>query len=195
MLQQNIQSLEQMPMLSMVGHPPLPHMMPMTPPFLMNTAVRLQSPSAPTDTHSSVPAGTHRFQTRRLVPNRDISFTHHKREEEKEISPYVLSDFLQEGEEVMMRIIIGTEADGYPLFSVAVLQYDGSVLTVKACEDVPALVGTASDKAGALLYTFMDGLFAAKKLRRKFSIAPWKLCFVKREGKLIPLNKLRKRMD
>lgn len=158
------------------------------PSHTVQTAVPLQQAVPLTRTHA--PRG--RFQTRRYVPNRDVNPVRHAQEDDREISPYLLSDLLQEGEEVTMRIIIGAEQDGYPQFATATLQYDGTRLTVRACESVPSLVGKTSDKAGALLYQFMDGLFDIGQLRRKFSIAPWKLCFVQRDGQLISLNKLRK---
>lgn len=159
------------------------------PPRTVQTAVPLQQ-SVPITRTQAPPRG--RFQTRRYVPNRDVNPVRHAQEDDREISPYLLSDLLQEGEEVTMRIIIGAEQDGYPQFATATLQYDGTRLTVRACDSVPSLVGKASDKAGALLYQFMDGLFDIGQLRRKFSIAPWKLCFVQRDGQLISLNKLRK---
>lgn len=113
-------------------------------------------------------------------------------EEDREIAPYVLSDILQEGEEVTFRVIVGKEADGYPKFTTAVASYDGVSLKVTECALCPSLVGMESDKAGAILYQFMNQLFDGGHLTRKFSIAPWKLCFVKRDGQHISLNRLRK---
>lgn len=148
----------------------------------------MSSPSVP----SAQPRTRGRFQTRRYVPVRDVNPVNHPQEDDREISPYLLSDLLQEGEEITMRIIVGSEADGYPKFASAILLYDGSQLTVKSCEKAPELIGKASEKAGALLYQFMDLLHEKGLLRRKFSVAPWKLCFVTRNGESTSLNKLRK---
>jgi hypothetical protein len=191
-MEQQMSALQQQ--MNLIRHQwnlPLPFMEPRPSPMhysspqIMNTAVPLHSgavypPSRPPS----------RFQTRRYVPNRDLPLR--RREEEKDMSPYALSDVLQEGEDVWMRIIVGSEPDGYVKCSQARLQFDGSRLVVNECADVPSMVGKTSDKAGALLYEFMNGLLNAGLLRRTFRTAPWKLCFVKRDGVFVSLNKLRK---
>lgn len=195
LLQQHVAVLTHSLMMVPAIPPPLPPQQQafirpmMQPQRTVQTAVPLQQAAHHV---ARVPAPRGRFQTRRFVPNRDVNPVRHAQEDDREISPYMLSDLLQEGEEVTMRIIIGAEQDGYPQFATATLQYDGTRLTVRTCELVPSLVGKTSDKAGALLYQFMDGLYDMGQLRRKFSVAPWKLCFVQRDGQLISLNKLRK---
>lgn len=94
-----------------------------------------------------------------------------------------LISLLLEGEEVILRVNTGKRyEDGYPQFTTATTRYEKGVFTVTACESVPSLIGQSSDKPGTLLYQFVRELLRAKIIFRSFNIAPWKLCFVKRNG-------------
>ena len=73
-----------------------------------------------------------------------------------------------------------------------IAQFDGSVMTVTECEHVPSLVGVSVIKPGEILYRYMEELHLAGHLKRTFSVAPWKLCSVVREGVEVTLEVLRR---
>jgi hypothetical protein len=70
--------------------------------------------------------------------------------------------------------------------------FDGSVLRVVASELVPQMVDVQSAKPGEILYQFIDALKAAGHLKRSFTIAPWKLCVLARDGQTVTLEDLRR---
>lgn len=102
-----------------------------------------------------------------------------------------LSQLLVNGEEVTFRVIVGKDENGNPTYTNTVATFDGTNFNVTSSELVPSLVGLTSSKPGEILYKLIDGLTQAGHLTRKFSIAPWRLCFVKRDGNYVSLNQLR----
>lgn len=102
-----------------------------------------------------------------------------------------LSQLLANGEEVTFRVIVGKDESGNPTYTNTLAIFDGTTFNVTSSELVPSLVGLSSSKPGEILYKLIDGLTQAGHLTRKFSIAPWRLCFVKRDGNYVSLNQLR----
>ncbi len=102
-----------------------------------------------------------------------------------------LSDVLKSGEEVSIHVHTGKDKDGDFIDSVAVATFDGTDLTVNECEDVPALVNMKSSKPGEILYKFIDELKGQGVIKKTFTIAPWRLCFVERDGSKKSLEELR----
>ncbi len=104
-----------------------------------------------------------------------------------------LSSVLLPSEEVFFRIIIRKDQTGQNEYAVLVAVFDGSQLAVTACETAPSLIGLASVKPGEILYRFMEALKENGLLRRSFTVAPWRLCSVVREGKEETLEELRRK--
>ena len=102
-----------------------------------------------------------------------------------------LSQLLTNGEEVTFRVIVGKDEAGNAVYTHTVATFDGTNFNVTSSELVPSLVGLTSSKPGEILYKLIDGLTQGGHLTRKFSIAPWRLCFVKRDGNYVSLNQLR----
>ena len=102
-----------------------------------------------------------------------------------------LSQLLANGEEVTFRVIVGKDENGNPTYTNTLATFDGTNFNVTSSELVPSLVGLSSSKPGEILYKLIDGLTQSGHLTRKFSIAPWRLCFVKRDGNYVSLNQLR----
>jgi hypothetical protein len=48
-----------------------------------------------------------------------------------------------------------------------------------------------SSKPGEILYKFIDELKSSGHIKKTFTIAPWKLCFVERDGVKKSLEELR----
>ena len=106
-------------------------------------------------------------------------------------TPIQLSTLLKTDEEVTFFIYVGKDAQGQPIRTTAVSTFDGTNLTVKKCDLVSSLVGMQSQKPGEILYKFMEELKNGGHIKRTFSIAPWKLCFVVRDGAEVKLDDLR----
>jgi len=102
-----------------------------------------------------------------------------------------LSDVLRSGEEVTMTVNTGKNDEGNFITTTVLASFDGTNLTVTGCDLVSSLVGTTSAKPGEILYKFIDGLMEGGHIKRKFSIAPWKLCSVVRDGQRRTLEQLR----
>lgn len=102
-----------------------------------------------------------------------------------------LSQLLTNGEEVTFRVIVGKDENSNPIYTNTIATFDGTDFNVTSSELVPSLVGLKSSKPGEILYKLIDGLTQTGHLTRKFSIAPWRLCFVKRDGNYVSLNQLR----
>jgi len=102
-----------------------------------------------------------------------------------------LSDFLHTNEEVTIQVGTGKDAEGNFTNTIALATFDGTELTVTHCDLVSSLVGLKSAKPGEILYKFIDGLLEAGHIKRKFTIAPWKLCSVVRNGQKVTLDQLR----
>ena len=69
--------------------------------------------------------------------------------------------------------------------------FDGTNLNVKKCDAMPSMVGMKTQKPGEILYKFIEELKNAGQIKRAFSVAPWKLCFVQRDGVVLTLDELR----
>lgn len=88
-----------------------------------------------------------------------------------------------------MRILLRKEEQSH---ADLVAVFDGDRLVVTACELAPGLVGASVVKPGEILYRFMEELHVAGHLKRMFTVAPWKLCVVVREGVEVTLEELRR---
>ena len=97
-----------------------------------------------------------------------------------------ISDVLNTDETVYMEIRNGKDS-----FTTAVCNFDGTDLTVLEAELATSIVGLKSSKPGEILYKFMESLHTAGHISKTFGIAPWKLCFVKRDGVKKSLEELR----
>jgi hypothetical protein len=102
-----------------------------------------------------------------------------------------LSDVLQNNETVTIQIGTGKDSDGKFTYTTATASFDGSDLTVTSCELAESIVGMKSSKPGEILYKFIDALKSSGHIKRVFTIAPWKLCFVERNGIRKSLEELR----
>ncbi len=102
-----------------------------------------------------------------------------------------IKDVLKPNEEVTLQIGTGKDSEGNFTYTTAIAVFDGSDLNVTKCDLVSSLVGTKSSKPGEILYKFIDLLKENGHIKRTFSIAPWKLCFVERDGKRLSLEQLR----
>lgn len=102
-----------------------------------------------------------------------------------------LSDVLKENEEVTIVVHTGKDETGEFTDTTATASFDGTDLTVIECELVSSLVGMKSSKPGEILYKFIDELKTAGHIKKTFTIAPWKLCFVERDGVRQSLEQLR----
>jgi len=102
-----------------------------------------------------------------------------------------LSDVLSKDEPVTIQVGVGKDADGKFTYTSALAIFDGSDLLVTECPLVSSLVGVKSSKPGEILYKFIDELKSAGHIKRTFTIAPWKLCSVQRDGKTITLEEVR----
>ena len=97
-----------------------------------------------------------------------------------------ISDVLNTDETVYMEIRTGKDS-----FATAVCNFDGTDLTVSESELATSIIGLKSSKPGEILYKFMEALHTSGHISKTFGIAPWKLCFVKREGVKKSLEELR----
>jgi hypothetical protein len=102
-----------------------------------------------------------------------------------------LSDVLKENEQVTIVVHTGKGADGEFIDTTAIASFDGTNLNVTECEEVKSLVGMKSAKPGEILYKFIDELKKSGVIQKTFTIAPWKLCFVTRNGTRSSLEELR----
>jgi len=109
----------------------------------------------------------------------------------KEYKPLTIQDVLHLHETVTMEVGIGKDAAGNFLQTSCVTTFDGVSLTVVACELVPSLVGMSTTKPGEILYRFIEDLKNNGHVKKPFTIAPWRLCFVERNGKKMSLEELR----
>lgn len=110
---------------------------------------------------------------------------------QKEYKPLTIQDVLHLNETVIMEIGIGKDAAGNFIQTTCVTTFDGVTLTVTACELVPSLNGMSTTKPGEILYRFIEELKNSGHLKKPFTIAPWRLCFVLRDGKKMSLEDLR----
>lgn len=97
-----------------------------------------------------------------------------------------LSDVLHTNEDITIQVGTGNSTN-----TTALATFDGTNLTVTKCELIASLVGMKSCKPGEILYRFIDELKNAGHITKTFNIAPWKLCFVERDGVRQSLEQLR----
>ncbi len=102
-----------------------------------------------------------------------------------------LADVLEKDEVVTMRVRLPRKEGEGDTETTVVTTFDGTDLAVTECELVGSLVGTKSAKPGEILYKFIDELKAGGHIKRTFTIAPWRLCFVERNGQRKSLEELR----
>lgn len=137
--------------------------------------------------HSRQQPRQHEYSQHRVQSGRKQS-TH----DSNTVQPTInLSQLLTNEEEVTFRVIVGKDENSNPTYTNTVATFDGTDFNVTSSELVPSLVGLKSSKPGEILYKLIDGLTQTGHLTRKFSIAPWRLCFVKRDGNYVSLNQLR----
>lgn len=110
---------------------------------------------------------------------------------QKEYKPLTIQDVLHLNETVTVEVGIGKDETGNFLQASCITVFDGVTLTVNACELVPSLVGMSTTKPGEILYRFIEGLKDGGHIKKTFTIAPWRLCFVVRDGKKMSLEDLR----
>lgn len=155
----------------------------------VNTSVPLQQPSS----------GQHRYpQHRGDAPRQRFHQRQARRSSSQDVShqqhpdPVSLSDLLENDEEVVFRVIVGKDSDGNPQYTTSTATFDGTQLTVTQSDLASSLVNQQSSKPGELLYMFIDALKENGHLKRTFTVAPWKLCLVERDGQLVTLEQLRR---
>jgi hypothetical protein len=102
-----------------------------------------------------------------------------------------LSDILTTNEEVTFYVNTGKDAKGEFTKSTVVTTFDGTNLTVTRCEHASSLVGLQTQKPGEILYKFIEELKNGNHIKRTFNVAPWKLCYVVRDGQTLTLDQLR----
>jgi hypothetical protein len=106
-----------------------------------------------------------------------------------------LSDILTTNEEVTFYVNTGKDAKGEFTKSTVVTTFDGTNLTVTHCDHVSSLVGLQTQKPGEILYKFIEELKNGNHIKRTFSVAPWKLCYVIRDGQTLTLDQLRNKLS
>lgn len=137
--------------------------------------------------HNSVQQVTNNDRPRRTRPQ--IAPTSNEKKERPTMN---LSDILKAGEEVTIKIRLPSESgESTPVFTKAMATFDGTDLTVNSCDLASSLVGFKTSKPGEILYKFMDELKNSGHIKRTFTIAPWRLCSVERDGTTKTLEELR----
>lgn len=102
-----------------------------------------------------------------------------------------LSDVIIKNEKVTIQIKTGVDDNGVQSFTTALTVFDGTCLEVVECALANSLVGMKSSKPGEILYRFMEELKEGGHIKSTFGIAPWRLCFVERNGVRVSLEELR----
>jgi hypothetical protein len=102
-----------------------------------------------------------------------------------------LSDVLIDNEMVTIQVGTGKDSEGKFTYTTATATFDGTDLTVTECDLAKGIIGMKSSKPGEILYKFIDELKSSGHINRTFTIAPWKLCFVERDGVRKSLEELR----
>jgi hypothetical protein len=106
--------------------------------------------------------------------------------------PLTIQDILHLNEEVTIQVGLNKDEQGNFIQTTCVTQFDGVHLVVKQCELAPSLIGLSSTKPGEILYKFIEELKSGDHIKKTFTTAPWKLCFVERDGKRLSLEDLRR---
>jgi hypothetical protein len=106
-----------------------------------------------------------------------------------------LSDILTSNEEVTFYVNTGKDAKGEFTKATVITTFDGTNLNVTRCDLVSSLVGLQTQKPGEILYKFIEELKNQNHIHRTFSVAPWKLCYVVRDGQNTTLDQLRNNLS
>lgn len=115
--------------------------------------------------------------------------------QQKTRAPIPLSTILRDQEEVTFFVYTGKDEQGQMTRTTARTTFDGTQLTVTQCDLVPSLTGMQTQKPGEILYRFIEELKNGNHIKRTFSVAPWKLCFVVRNGVEVTLDQLRVNLE
>ena len=102
-----------------------------------------------------------------------------------------LLDVIKPNEEVTIQIKTGINNNGVQEYTTALTVFDGVNLEVVECDLANSLIGMKSSKPGEILYRFMEELKEGGHIKNTFGIAPWRLCFVERNGIRVSLEELR----
>jgi len=133
------------------------------------------TPSTPVKTRPQMPNAPVKGQNPRTRPKVSIPYP-----------TMSISDVLTNGETISVEIRTGKDS-----FASAICTFDGKDLLVTEAELAKSIVGLKTSKPGEILYKFMDELFTHEHITKKFECAPWKLCFVTRDGIKKCLEELR----
>ena len=131
-------------------------------------------------------------------PARPVHSTHsarpaHSAQSAQSAHPSIpLSAVLSPQEEVTFQVILQKGEDGQPIYASFVALFDGTQLNVIKNDLVASMIGQQSAKPGELLYRFIDALKEGGHLKRTFTVAPWKLCYVVRDRVNVTLEVLRR---
>lgn len=165
---------------------------------VVNTSIRLQHHENQAYSHPPRHSRPSR-QRPSFPPRRSHDANHSTRASESESQPsssrfesVALSAVLRPQEEVTFRVIVRKNEAGEPEYTTLVALFDGTQLSVVSSDLASSLVGVQSTKPGELLYRFIDDLKENGHLKRTFTIAPWKLCSVVRDGQTHTLEELRR---
>ena len=143
---------------------------------LTSTSKTVQwTPSTPVKTHPQTPNAPVKPMNPRTRPKVSIPYP-----------TMSISDVLTKDETVSVEIRTGKDS-----FACAICTFDGKDLLVTQAELAPSIVGLKTSKPGEILYKFMEELHTAQHISKKFECAPWKLCFVTRDGVKKCLEELR----
>ena len=152
---------------------------------VMKTSIPLM-PTQPAQVygHRDVKKGRRPYGELRQFANKDA---------EKPLrEPIPLSTLLKVNEKVTFFVYIeDKEISPRPIRTTAEATFDGTHLIVKDCDLASELKGMKTQKPGEILYKFIEVLKEKGCLKRTFSVAPWKLCFVVRDGEEVTLDQLR----
>jgi hypothetical protein len=164
----------------------------------MNHSIPLSSNTLPVMSGAGAPNNTDKYnKTTKISKPRIVNTNSSKKDSTSDSHdgdknpPVALSAILKDGEEVIIQVGVGKDEDGNFKNATCYATFYGSELTVVKCDLVEDIIGMKSEKPGAILYHFIDKLKDSGHIKRSFTVAPWKLCSVIREGKRMTLEDLR----
>lgn len=124
------------------------------------------------------------------------SLSHHQkqfvRNKQHSNEHFTLSNLLLPNEDVIIVVNTHKDEQGNIKNTTCNTTFDGTNLVVKSCDLVPSLINMTTSKPGEILYRFIDELTKTGHLKKAFSTAPWKLCFVERNGQRMNLEEIRR---
>ena len=160
-------------------------------------AVPLQA-HVPHVSHARAYSGVER-SSRTVRPARPVRHDHqnhqnHQNHQSETTYPTVpLSAVLVPQDIVTFQVILRKGDDGQPVYASFDALYDASCLKVVRNDLVASMIDQQSSKPGELLYRFIEALKEGGHLKRTFTVAPWKLCTVVRDGVSVTLESLRRK--